>query len=53
LSEALTVYGKIGVKVWIFRGEVYGKRDLSINLGQGSDAKPDRKRTTRRRRDNK
>lgn len=53
LSEALTVYGKIGVKVWIFRGEVYGKRDLSINLGQGSDAKPERKRATRRRRDTK
>lgn len=53
LSEALTVYGKIGVKVWIFRGEVYGKRDLSINLGQGSESKPDRKRATRRRRDNK
>jgi small subunit ribosomal protein S3 len=32
LSEALTVYGKIGVKVWICRGEVYGKRDLSPNF---------------------
>lgn len=31
LSEAQTVYGKIGVKVWICRGEVYGKRDLSLN----------------------
>ena len=30
-SEALTVYGKIGIKVWIFKGEVYGKRDLSPN----------------------
>ncbi len=29
LSEAQTVYGKIGIKVWIFKGEVYGKRDLS------------------------
>ncbi len=54
LSEALTVYGKLGIKVWIFRGEVFGKRDLSINLGMGSDQKPDRKRgTSRRRRDNK
>lgn len=34
LSEALTTYGKIGVKVWICKGEVYGKRDLSPNIGQ-------------------
>jgi small subunit ribosomal protein S3 len=33
LSEAQTVYGKIGIKVWIFKGEVYGKRDLSPNQG--------------------
>jgi small subunit ribosomal protein S3 len=33
LSEAQTVYGKIGIKVWIFKGEVYGKRDLSPNVG--------------------
>ncbi len=33
LSEANTVYGKIGVKVWICRGEVLGKRDLSPNVG--------------------
>jgi small subunit ribosomal protein S3 len=46
--EALTVYGKIGVKVWICKGEVYGKRDLTAGLagslpegggqhGQGGD----------------
>ena len=29
---AQTVYGKIGIKVWICRGEVYGKRDLSPNF---------------------
>ena len=33
LSEAQTVYGKIGIKVWIFKGEVYGRRDLSPNVG--------------------
>jgi small subunit ribosomal protein S3 len=33
LSEASTVYGKLGIKVWIFKGEVYGKRDLSPNIG--------------------
>jgi small subunit ribosomal protein S3 len=38
LSEALTTYGKIGVKVWICKGEVYGKRDLSPNIGGTSSA---------------
>lgn len=33
LSEALTIYGKIGIKVWICKGEVFGKRDLSPNVG--------------------
>ena len=33
ISEAQTVYGKIGIKVWIFKGEIFGKRDLSPNIG--------------------
>jgi len=33
LTEAQTVYGKIGIKVWICKGEVLGKRDLSPNVG--------------------
>ena len=33
VSEAQTVYGKIGIKVWIFKGMVFGKRDLSPNIG--------------------
>ncbi|MBI1767790.1 MAG: 30S ribosomal protein S3 [Bacteroidetes bacterium] len=37
ISEAQTVYGKIGIKVWIFKGEVYGKRDLSPNVGMVSN----------------
>jgi len=37
LSEAQTVYGKIGIKVWIFKGEVFGKRDLSPNVGMASN----------------
>ena len=37
LTEAQTVYGKIGIKVWICKGEVLGKRDLSPNVG--TDAK--------------
>ena len=36
LSEALTKVGLIGIKVWICNGEVYGKRDLSPNLGTKS-----------------
>lgn len=35
LSEAQTTYGKIGVKVWICKGEVYGKVDLSAALDAG------------------
>jgi small subunit ribosomal protein S3 len=34
VTHAATVYGIIGIKVWIFKGEVYGKRDLSPNVGQ-------------------
>ena len=34
LEEAHTTYGRIGIKVWICKGEVYGKRDLSPNFGQ-------------------
>ncbi len=36
LAEALTKVGKIGVKVWICNGEVYGKRDLSPNIAAKS-----------------
>jgi len=35
--EALTKVGLIGVKVWICRGEIYGKRDLSPNIGHSSN----------------
>ncbi len=33
LEEAHTTYGRLGVKVWIMKGEVYGKRDLSPLVG--------------------
>jgi small subunit ribosomal protein S3 len=39
ISEANTVYGIIGIKVWIFKGEVYGKRDLSPNVGVANEPK--------------
>ena len=38
LVEAHTTYGRIGVKVWICKGEVYGARDLSPNVGLGNKA---------------
>lgn len=40
LGEALTKYGLLGVKVWIFKGEVFAKRDLSPNVGLASTAAP-------------
>ena len=33
---AMTVYGKIGIKVWICRGEVLGKRELNPNIIAGA-----------------
>ncbi len=33
LAEAHTTYGRLGIKVWIMKGEVYGKRDLSPLIG--------------------
>lgn len=33
ISEACTTYGRLGVKVWIMKGEVYGKRELSPLVG--------------------
>jgi len=36
LAEALTKVGLIGIKVWICNGEIFGKRDLSPNIGAKS-----------------
>lgn len=49
-KEAHTVYGKIGVRVWICKGEVLGKRDLSPNVGvqQEKDRKQQRRRPNKR-----
>ena len=33
-AEALTKVGILGIKVWICRGEVYGKKDLAPNFTQ-------------------
>jgi len=40
VNEAHTTYGRIGVKVWICKGEVYGKPDLSPAAAQ--QARPGR-----------
>ncbi|MEA3496100.1 MAG: 30S ribosomal protein S3 [Bacteroidota bacterium] len=47
LVESNTVYGKIGVKVWICKGEVFGKRDLSMNFGAATN-KPKRRPNRRK-----
>ncbi|GFR74485.1 30S ribosomal protein S3 [Elysia marginata] len=39
MKEAHTTYGRIGIKVWIMKGEVYGKRDLSPLVGMGKKFK--------------
>ncbi|MCD6366070.1 MAG: 30S ribosomal protein S3 [Bacteroidales bacterium] len=55
LKEAQTKLGLIGVKVWLFRGEVYGKRDLSPNFKpknkgfRRDNRRDDRRRDDRRR----
>src|SRR5574344_1212500 len=36
-AEALTKVGLLGIKVWICRGEVYGKKDLMPNYTQQSE----------------
>ncbi|CAM1372817.1 30S ribosomal subunit protein S3 [Tenacibaculum litopenaei] len=53
LVESHTTYGRIGVKVWIMKGEVYGKRELSPLVGlskqKGGNSKGGGKRQPRRR----
>lgn len=51
-ATAFTIYGTLGVKVWIFRGEVIGKPDLSPNVQaqrqQSQQMPPERRRRGRR-----
>lgn len=54
-TVAITKVGTLGVKVWICRGEVYGKRDLAPNFTQSREngrQGNDRGRNYRRRRNN-
>ena len=49
-TEALTKVGLLGIKVWICRGEVYGKKDLAPNFTQEkSSARPNAGNNNRRR----
>ena len=47
LVEGHTKVGTLGIKVWIFKGEVYGRPDLAPNLNKKLRQK---KTTTKRRR---
>lgn len=51
LSVAQTKVGTIGIKVWICKGIVYGKRDLSPNIGAKSQ--PSKRKNFRKKRDKK
>ncbi len=52
LTEAQTVYGKIGVKVWVCRGEKFGKVDLSpVQKSEKPQRKGSNRRPERRERD--
>ena len=52
LVEAHTTYGRLGVKVWLMKGEVYGKRELSPLVGMtknsGGNAKGGRQQRRRK-----
>ena len=50
---ALTVYGKIGIKVWICKGEVLGKRDLNPNFIHGAKEGGERQGGNFERRDDR
>ena len=55
LVPALTKVGLIGIKVWICRGEVYGKRDLAPNLVNNNERRAggDRRRNFRKKNNNR
>ena len=36
-SEANTIYGKIGVKVWICHGEVFGRKDKFTEMDKNEN----------------
>ena len=52
IAEAHTSMGRIGVRVWICKGEVFGKRDLSPNITDSRDKKKGKRKEGGDRRDN-
>jgi small subunit ribosomal protein S3 len=48
-SEALTKTGLIGIKVWICKGEVFGKRDLAPNFAATKETPGNRNKFRKRR----
>lgn len=56
-ATAFTIYGTTGVKVWIYRGEILGRPDLSPNVQaqrqQLQQMEPERGRGRRGRRDDR
>jgi small subunit ribosomal protein S3 len=50
LHEAHTTYGRLGIKVWIMKGEVYGKRELSPLVGMSKGTGGAGKRDVKKRR---
>ncbi|MFI3255973.1 MAG: 30S ribosomal protein S3, partial [Psittacicella sp.] len=47
-AEALTTYGIIGIKVWIFKGEILGGMDAVMQAEEQPAAKPKRPRRARK-----
>ena len=52
IVEANTTYGKLGSKVWIMKGEVYGKRELSPLTGMKKSSNNSKKNNRQRDRKN-
>ena len=51
LYEAKTTFGRIGVKVWIYKGDIVGgKRELAANTAAPAGDRPRRERPSRPRR---
>jgi small subunit ribosomal protein S3 len=51
--EAQTTYGKIGIKVWIYRGEIFGRKDSFSSTEENSDDKVAQAKQNRVNRSNK
>lgn len=48
-AEAHTTYGRIGIKVWICKGEIYGKPEIVPMAGESAKKQAPRKGPRRRR----